>query len=444
MPQDLSFYLIPDIHYYEPSLGTTGRAFEDHVKSETNCCEASAAVFEAVVDKILSDNGTRLILVPGDLAHDGEYASHLSLINQLHRLRAAGKKVCVISSKHDYNDSPCSYNGDKRVPVKGTKKSEIVDLYRDYGYGEAIAFDEVTLSYVVEPQRGYRVLMINCDGEFDLPGLFTEHLILWIRAQVEKAKKDGAYVFAVTHFPILPVFECCEFVPESHVRSWRSIARILADIGIELVFSGQMHIQSVNKFVSPAGNTLYDICTSSPCGFPGKFRKVTLRGGKSAEIKSIPVPDFDFDRSGLSVSDYFEERFRASVFHRIRSFLELERDGLNAYQNFSLRALDKMTCGRLCATVAYHADDSIKDLKVRDLVADLLVAVFAGDPPYSPETAVYQDVRGFLGRIPLIKRAVNRRLSKDTGETIDLEKLVLASISGSKALPDNNLVIKLK
>ena len=36
------------------------------------------------------------------------------------------------------------------MPVEGTDFNDLCDIYRDFGYGDAIAFNEATHSYVAE------------------------------------------------------------------------------------------------------------------------------------------------------------------------------------------------------------------------------------------------------------------------------------------------------
>ena len=56
----------------------------------------------------------------------------------------------------------------------------------------------------------------------------------------------------------------------------RRIATFLADNGVSLVLTGHMHIQSINEFTTQKGNKLYDVCTATTVGTPGKYRKIEI------------------------------------------------------------------------------------------------------------------------------------------------------------------------
>lgn len=51
----VSFYLVTDTHYFEPSLGAEGKAFDDYMRSELYFVKESSAIVKAVFDRIAED-----------------------------------------------------------------------------------------------------------------------------------------------------------------------------------------------------------------------------------------------------------------------------------------------------------------------------------------------------------------------------------------------------
>ena len=71
----LKLAVIADLHYYSPSLGTTGRAYEIRSATDQKCLAESGALTDAAFESIaLSDCDA--VLIAGDLSNDGEVVSH--------------------------------------------------------------------------------------------------------------------------------------------------------------------------------------------------------------------------------------------------------------------------------------------------------------------------------------------------------------------------------
>ena len=143
----VSFYLVTDTHYFENALEAGGPAFEKNMLTEQQFVKESSAIVRSVFDRIIQDKETDLVILPGDLVKNGEKESHNGFIEELYRLKDNGKKVYVLTAAHDYNDSAYVLKGEGRVPVEGTDFDDLCEMYRDFGYGDAVAFDEPTHSY---------------------------------------------------------------------------------------------------------------------------------------------------------------------------------------------------------------------------------------------------------------------------------------------------------
>ena len=103
---DFSFYLVTDPHYFDESFGRSGSAYEARSRTDQKCVAETPAILDAGFAQIAADRETRVILIPGDLVYRGEYQSHVGFRKRLYRLQEAGKKIYLITARHDYAENP--------------------------------------------------------------------------------------------------------------------------------------------------------------------------------------------------------------------------------------------------------------------------------------------------------------------------------------------------
>ncbi|HET6487379.1 MAG TPA: metallophosphoesterase, partial [Spirochaetia bacterium] len=155
------FAVISDAHLYDTGLGTDGSAFQDYLLNDRKLLVQSEEILVAAIQRIRSQD-VSFVLITGDLTKDGERQDHLLMARELTALQKAGIKVYVVPGNHDIdNPHAMSYTAKGATPVASILPAEFAENYRDYGYGEAIARDPGSLSYVVEPVPGLWLLAID-------------------------------------------------------------------------------------------------------------------------------------------------------------------------------------------------------------------------------------------------------------------------------------------
>lgn len=438
----VNFYLVTDTHYFEPSLGASGKAFDEYMQREQYFMAESSDIVKAVFEKIASDRETELVIIPGDLSKNGETESHKSFVKELYKLKEAGKRVYVITAGHDYNEYSRAFVNDERIDVEGTPFKELYNIYYDFGYSEALAVDESTLSYVAEIEKGVRLLAINCDSDGNPKGAIDERLTEWLGIQLDDAKNAGCSVMAICHYPIIPPVPVFDLVGDARVKQWRKVASFLADNGVELVLTGHMHIQSINEFVSEKGSRLVDICTAGLVGSPAKYRKITVQGDEM-KVESIDVPYCGGNAKGASSQEIFDNQFKYSIVNRINGLLSGGKGIAGVLKKLGKKILNGITLGGLGRLLWIRVDKSIRKQKFIDFAGDLGVKIFAGDRPYVEGTPEYDAIAKTLKRLGFILRKVEPKLSKN-GVEVNLTEMLLNTIGNSKGFSDNNAVIKLK
>ncbi len=441
--ENLKFYLLTDTHYFEESLGAEGKAYEEYMKTEAFYLKESSAINKAVFKKLKEDKETEIIIIPGDLSKDGEYESHKSLIKELNDLKDAGKKIFVLTAGHDYNEFGRSYKNDEFVPVKGTQFKELYNLYYEFGYKDALSVDEETLSYIAPITANTRILALNCDSKRECKGLIDEQLLNWAKEQLDKAKEENIQVIAMCHYPVIPSVPVFDLVGDAHVKNWREIATFLADNGVELVLTGHMHIQSINEFTTQKGNKLYDICTATTVGTPGKYRKIEIDKKGKMYVKSIPVCDFSIPDNFNSCEEFFDWRFKYSVKNKINKILEGGSGITKTLKNYGGKILNSIKLKTIAHLLFIKIDSSLKNIKLMDFACELATVIFKGDMPYIKGTPEYDAVSKALKRLGFILKKVEPKLSKN-GVKIDLTDMLLNTIGNNKGYSDNDAIINLK
>lgn len=439
----VSFYLVTDTHYLNNKLEPGGEAFEKNMVTEQYFVKESSAIISATFDKIIQDKETDIVIIPGDLVKNGEKESHNGFIKELYRLKDSGKKVYVITAGHDYNDNAYVLKGDGRVPVEGTDYNDLCEMYRDFGYGDAIAFDEPTHSYVAQITEGVRMLAIHCDSKGQPKGTMDDRLMAWAKEQLDKAKADGCSVFATCHYPIIPPVPVFDLVGDAKIKDWRKAASFLADNSVELVLTGHMHIQSINEFYSESGNRLIDICTAALVGSPAKYRKVTVDGSSALKIESLGVPDFGWNLNGLTPQEYFDNHFASAIVARVRGALSGGKGIVKHLKAFGRKRFDKMTVKGFKRILCLKKDKEFDKKKLSDFVGEVGISIFLGDSPYVEGTAGYNLIAGILDRFSFIIKKVEPKILKNREQT-NLRSMLLNTIGNNKGFSDNNAEFKLK
>lgn len=431
MADTLNFYLVTDTHHYS----VAAHGVSDH--TDQKCMNEAGPIIDAVFEKFIAQDEVNIILIAGDLTNNGERASHAEFTEKLRRLQAAGKRVFVITATHDFGlrEPDDGSNIDPNSPY--TYRSELRGLYNEFGFQEAIA-EYGDLSYVAQLIPGFRLLALNDDGNGRSFCGYDETHLQWILEQIQAAKESGDYIFAMTHHPVLPPTPAYPmFSKRDMLGDYENTSTILADAGLEFIFTGHTHMLNIGKKTTERGNTLWDINTGSLVGYPTPIRFVTLDNDRMI-IKTERIDTFEWDFEGKEPQQYLRDHFdkllndifdsMAFDFERFVALaggFSMERktaEKLKIPIKLIGKLMQKLTLGKAgrLLFVRKKIDKSVRDILIKDLVVEIVRNVFAGTEKYSPDTPLYIAVMALLGRLnPLIKRAVG-----NIGAYDDVRKLV--------------------
>ena len=445
---ELRFFVITDTHYFRNALGASGKEYDDFMSFEQKCFAETEAINKAVLRYLAESGEADIVLIAGDLSFDGERESHRDFSRLLHELQEkSGKKVFVVTAGHDCNETPRAFNDAGRYIPQGTAFGELYDFYQDFGYDRAVAFDRTHMSYVADLSEDVRLLAICNDTAEARHVTYSDEFLRWIEAQAQKAQADGKMMIAMEHYPVLPGQPVFALIDDARQKDSRRLIETLADNGVHLIFTGHMHNQSVNVTHTAKGNVFYDVCTGSTIGHPAYIRLVTIRDAATVSVRSIPVPDVDWDKNGLTGEAYLKRQFE----RMIRSILDsIEHDpprflgklhikstpAIQRLVRFLGKKLNAATVGQIARLLCLRCDPSIRDDAFTEFMIDVVRSVFEGNQPYVEGTPkgdlllrVFKRLRPFL-----------RNLKDTEGEPLDFYETIKHTI-GNYGLDDCNTVL---
>jgi 3',5'-cyclic AMP phosphodiesterase CpdA len=283
-----SFFVFSDPHYYNPSLGTEGEAFQEYLDNDRKLLKESPYILEEAL-KYINSTEAAFVIIPGDLTKDGTLVSHQAFAKNLSEIEKTGKKVFVVPGNHDIlNPQSNSYKDSLKIKVENIDPLTFKSIYHNFGYGEAISTDFFSLSYVAEPVEGLWLIGMdacryneNSNGYHAVTGgRFSESTLKWIEEQLNIANEQGKEVIGFMHHGILEHYDKqAKFYGEYVVEDYGKISKLFAEKGMKLVFTGHFHAQDIVKKDFGKGKVIYDIETGSLVTFPCPIRKVDLSAG---------------------------------------------------------------------------------------------------------------------------------------------------------------------
>jgi 3',5'-cyclic AMP phosphodiesterase CpdA len=288
--------VMSDLHIYDTSLGTTGKAFEAYITADRKLVREGPEILDAAIGSI-KNMTAGIVLVPGDLTKDGEKASHELAAGYLAQLKAAGKKVYVVPGNHDIkNGHTYKYVGDGVERVPNITAEQFTQIYADYGYKDALQRDTDSISYVAEPQPGLWLLALDScrwkenveDKETITDGKFSPQTLGWIEKMLGQAAKDNKAVIVMMHHGIMEHYVGQEKnYGEYIVDDAPEVARMLAAYNARLVLTGHYHAQDVTvKKWDDTKKFVFDIETGSLVTYPCPYRVINISTDQQALIKT--------------------------------------------------------------------------------------------------------------------------------------------------------------
>lgn len=449
----LKFYVMADPHFFDTALGCSGDEYDAFMHYEQKCFAETESINKSVFEFLKNANEADIVLIVGDLSFNGEKQSHEGFIKLLYDLKNSGKKIYVVTADHDFKwkrEDTFAFGENGRYSPEHTERDELSELYRDFGFGDAIAIDKKYLSYVAQLSADVRLIALNCDLKKDGKHHFFEEQLEWIKEQAKKAQEDNQIIVAMCHYPILPGQPLFSLISSVLISDAHKFATFLADNGIHIIFTGHMHNQSINELVTEKGNKLYDITTGSVIAAPAFIRLVSIMDENNIDIKSIPTPDFEWDTDDCK--KYLSDMFDSMI---VNIITDMRDDTKRAMKKLGikdkgiikkvLRIAGKIICkvevGTLARLLFIRCDKSIKKMRALDYATELVRGVFEGNQSYVEDTPKGDLWLNLLKRLGFVFKKID--IKGWNGEKADLYDL-LKNTAGNYGIDDYNAILTIK
>ncbi len=433
---ELELIVFTDAHYYSKKLGTDTKSYKKYDSGNQKMVKDSAEVIAAAFAQIAKSDCKNIIFC-GDSTCDGDPDSHAEFISMLYALKKCGKNILAITSTHDFQDNGIThkYTGDVREEIRAVTREEIPAMYRRFGPDIASSVYKDGLSYYVELDENYGIFALNSDRDGTGRSGYSDEMRDWIKATATNATQDGKRLLAFTHHPLISPSPFYSLIGKGDMMGGhKEIREMLADCGINLIFSGHSHIHDISYIFSDNGNVLYDVSTSALAGYPGYMRKVTINGD-SVDITSEHITEpVNIQFNGNSLQEHFYNKF----FGTVKLTLNAAAKDIPTFADCAVgisipkktsykfgwiikpvaKLLNSLTIGNVAAWTKKETGLSAKDYadiknnKVVDFIMDLVMHLYEGDAPYTPDTPQYKITVGLLNIIDSILNAIHLPFSK--------------------------------
>lgn len=336
-----------DIHYLAKELCDEGESFQAMLQnSDGMLTQYGWEILMAFLEDIEKEQPDVLIL-SGDLTKNGEKKSHEALADRLRRLEKKGIPVVVIPGNHDINSPYASgYRKEGTYPVENISAQQFRDIYKEFGYKEAISEDPASLSYIY-PLNEYTWLLMIDSCQYDpvnqVGGMIQEGTYQWIEEKLEVAWDEGIRVIPVTHHNLLEQTQASEeFIQNCTIEHDERLIHMWEDNDINLHLSGHLHIQHYTH--TQEEPRIYEVVTGALMMYPCKYGilEILVNGDLNYYTKKVEVEKWakkygKKDRELLNFDAYAKEFLYDISYWNV--YYDLQAHGLSVADSESMAKL---------------------------------------------------------------------------------------------------------
>ena len=274
-PAPVSIVTATDLHF-------AGRDTHDYtgtfrLGSESNGSGKQMRYLDDILDGFLWQMQTQkpdYVLLTGDLTYIGAKASHLALAKKLSQLTQAGIQVLVVPGNQDIRNGSCTFPNGEPEEAPSVTPEEFRQIYADCGYTGGISYDKNSLSYVFDTGKGTWIFMLDTNFRYGANlGKLSEDTVAWLRAQLKRCKRAGAYPLLAGHHNLLEHNEMFHF--GYVLDNSGDVQSLLTQSGGSLYLSGHLHPQHIAQ-----ENGITDIAGGSFAVYPHRYGILTVNGAQ--------------------------------------------------------------------------------------------------------------------------------------------------------------------
>lgn len=317
-----SLMLATDLHYMSPETTDYGPAFEQLTKKDDGkVLRYSDQLTDALLEQA-AETAPEALILSGDITLNGEKASHLALAEKLRELQQeSGVQVLIIPGNHDINNPNAAfYMGMERTAAPGVTPEEFYEIYREFGYDQAISRDEYSLSYMYQLRSDKWLLMLDTckyDPVSRVEGKIGTETYRWIEENLLLAQEQGIQVIPVAHHNLMD--ESRIYTTECTIDDNWMLIGLLEQFRIPVFFSGHLHLQRWKKHRTEPGIEeqvygIQEVVTGAVSISPCRYGQITWMedGTVKYEYRTVDVENWavrhqETDENLLHFEEYSRE-----------------------------------------------------------------------------------------------------------------------------------------
>jgi 3',5'-cyclic AMP phosphodiesterase CpdA len=334
--KEITFFVASDIHYLSERLTDNGEAFQEFLNSgDGKQLDYIHEIMDAFENDI-KEKKPDFLIISGDLTSNGEKEGHLELAQRLTQIEKMGTSVYVVPGNHDIsNPYARSFKDDKQYLASYINDKDFSDIYKGFGYKEAISRDKATLSYLAAPSEDVWLLMLDTAqyednialGAPQMGGRISTETIDWIKQCSDLAKSEGAQLIAVMHHNLLNHNDTIR--QGFTIDNSEATVELFQENNINLALSGHIHLQDI-KAQKNDKNSTYDIVTGSISIYPQKYGvlKYSKQNGIDYSTSSVDVEGWSkatgiVDKNLNNFKEYSKKLYGDKIYSQIVSRLAI-------------------------------------------------------------------------------------------------------------------------
>lgn len=273
---ELKIVVASDLHYFLKDYYKDCEWFEESMMyGDGKMVTYADEIIDTFIERV-QEIKPDLVVLTGDISFNGEVGSHEGLAKKLKTLDDQGIKVAVIPGNHDIdNIFTKGYGKDDYFDVDNVDAKKFQEIYKDLGYDLAVEKHQDSLSYRIDLNDDYSLLMMDSNshtlttGGLDTGGLFTESTMQWLQQQLKDIEKNNQIPIVAMHHNLT---DHSELLNTGYtIKDHEEIAALLKEYHVPFVLSGHIHCQNIKEIQG-----IYDIASSSLLDAPLQFGIIDL------------------------------------------------------------------------------------------------------------------------------------------------------------------------
>ena len=239
--QPAQIFFATDLHYLSQSLTDNGPDFQERMAyGDGKTVQYCEAITETLVEQVLAAQPDALVL-GGDLSFNGEKQSHIDLAAKLRRIQQGGVPVLLLPGNHDIDVFQAgSFIDGQFTTVESVDRKGFYQIYKEFGYQDAITRDKDSFSYLYPLRSDLWVLVLDVDGAREY-NTVSDSTMAWLEKWLAQARQQGIGVVSATHHNLLVHNEL--FTSGFMVKNADQVVTLLDRYGVLVNLTGHIHIQ---------------------------------------------------------------------------------------------------------------------------------------------------------------------------------------------------------